>query len=141
MASARKTLAKSLFIMLLENYRNPVSPTVFFRQADLLTSTLKVRRFFDSFLPTALAPLQRPVCFSSNFGFLIPSGLTFQPSAFTFLFVPRLWTLAPRLISRFTFPLFAFRFPLFLPPPDQHLMPDPRDPLTLLPLTDHSASM
>ena len=33
MASARKTLAKSLFIMLLENYRNPVSPTVFFRQA------------------------------------------------------------------------------------------------------------
>ena len=35
MASARKTLAKSLFIMLLENYRNPVSPTVFFRQAKM----------------------------------------------------------------------------------------------------------
>jgi len=36
MASARKTLAKSLFIMLLENYRNPVSPTVFFRQANIV---------------------------------------------------------------------------------------------------------
>ena len=33
MASAPKTLAKSLFITLLENYPNPFSPTVFFRQA------------------------------------------------------------------------------------------------------------
>ena len=35
MASALKTLAKSLFITLLENYPNPVSPTVFFRQASI----------------------------------------------------------------------------------------------------------
>gem|GEM_PF-6406193 len=34
MDSALKTLAKSLFIMLLENYPNPVSPIVFFRQAE-----------------------------------------------------------------------------------------------------------
>ena len=34
MASALKRLAKSLFITLLENYPNPFSPTVFFRQAE-----------------------------------------------------------------------------------------------------------